>query len=907
MSRVAYSASKSEFMHDWENNLFMDKMREGARNNHIGGSPSEVNSWQNNAAKIYNLLKLSDAPADVFVAFEYKSPLAGRVDCMLFAKGTDGRKHIVHIELKQWSNGTVSQVYDTGVFKVIAQVGAKGSYQILSHPSQQALGYQRNIENYISMVNSDDAALEGCAYCYNYAYSKLPNDLFAEQYQPVMKVCPLHGSDGVSEFAAELKDILAGGMGAEIFKEFVSCPARPTKNLMNAAANMFKGQQEFVLLEDQATSANIIYGMVAKAIQHPEKKMALIVRGGPGTGKTVIALQVLSELARNHGEVSAYFTTRSKALRETLIAKLKKISTPNQTSAADLIRNIYTFRPAHFAENAVDVLLVDEAHRIRQSSNYMADRGMVKTFLPQTLSLLYTSKVCVFFIDDKQGVSREEIGSSAIIEDYAKNYKERMLDSLCEFKAKIEKAKQRLVLLDKDIVEIKKSLSSNPDVELEASLKKKLKAKGNVEKEIAEEYQIGHLKSAIEDIVVEEIELKSQFRCNGSDNYLDWLDGVIYKDEQSVVESGLTFGGEYEFGVFDTPQKLEEKIRSLNAPKDNPSQVARLVAGYCWTWSENLLPNGDLRKDVVIGDWSMPWETNQIPAQGPFAKMYAPSADLWASHPMGINQVGCIFSAQGFEVDYVGVILGPDVKFDKDNRRIVGISGMTHSVGKGDKDFDQHIKNIYRVLMSRGKRGCYIYCCDKALSEYFKALAAKADCKMLEEDNDRGYSIIEKQIKPEFMFVDYLPFYEMRAACGYFGNGELVEPTGWVRVDSLGRLNRNMFVVRASGQSMEPKIHDGDLCVFNARPVGTRQGKIVLVELHDSSDPETGGAYTIKKYQSEKIDLGYGEWTHSKICLHPLNPDYDTIVIEENVDNAFTVVAEFVKVLPLAGGGKYEG
>ena len=106
---------------------------------------------------------------------------------------------------------------------------------------------------------------------------------------------------------------------------------------------------------------------------------------------------------------------------------------------------------------------------------------------------------------------------------------------------------------------------------------------------------------------------------------------------------------------------------------------------------------------------------------------------------------------------------------------------------------------------------------------------------------------------------------------------------------------------------MEPKIHDGDLCVFNARPAGTRQGKIVLVELHDSSDPETGGAYTIKKYQSEKIDLGYGEWTHSKICLHPLNPDYDTIVIEENVDNAFTVVAEFVKVLPRAGGGKYEG
>lgn len=897
MSRVAYSACKSEFMSDWENNRFMDKMRDGARDNHIGGSPSEVNSWQNNAAKIYNLLKLSGAPADTYVAFEYKSPLAGRVDCMLFARGTDGKKHIIHIELKQWSNGTVSQVYDTGVFKVTAQVGAKGSYQILSHPSQQALGYQRNIENYISMVNSSDAALDGCAYCYNYAYSKLPNDLFAEQYKPVMKVCPLHGSDGVSKFAAELKDILAGGQGAEIFKEFVSCPVRPTKNLMNAAANMFQGQQEFVLLEDQATSANIIYGMVAKAIQNPDKKMALIVKGGPGTGKTVIALQVLSELARNHGDVSAYFTTRSKALRETLISKLKKIATPAQTSAADLVRNIYTFRPAHFRENEVDVLLIDEAHRIRQSSNYMADRGMVKTFLPQTLSLLYTSKVCVFFIDDKQGVSREEIGNSNIIEDFARNYKSRIQSEIAGFEAKLEKLKLKLNALERKIADVKSLLGSSHNACLGDGLKTLLKRKAKLEVEINEGYQLEQIKSVVDKVEVEEIELKSQFRCNGSDNYLDWLDEVIYKDEKAVASADYKFGEEYGFGVCRSPRELEEKIRSLNAPRDNPAQVARLVAGYCWTWSENLLPNGDLRKDVVIGDWAMPWETNQIPAQGPFAKMYAPSADLWASHPKGINQVGCIFSAQGFEVDYVGVILGPDIKYDKENHCIVGVPGHTHSIGKGDKDFDLHIKNIYRVLMSRGKKGCYVYCFDEALSEYFAKMAKFAGCKLTypTQPSD-GVAIIDR-VDPRLMYVDFLPFYEMRAACGYFGEGELVEPSGWVKVDSVGRLNRNMFVVRATGRSMEPKIHDGDLCVFNARPAGTRQDKIVLVELHEASDPETGGAYTIKRYQSEKVDLGDGEWAHSKISFNPLNRDYSPIVIDENVDGAFTVVAELVKVL----------
>ena len=173
----------------------MTKMTAGAYANRMGGSPSERKSWEANAAKIVNLLELAHAPDDVHVAFEYKSPLAGRIDCMLFGVGADGKKHIVHIELKQWSNETVTQVYDTGVFKVEALVG--GDYRILSHPSQQALGYQQNIENYVDVVTSDDTLLEGHAYCYNYYYEGRPNDLYAEQYRPVMKVCPLHGGDQV--------------------------------------------------------------------------------------------------------------------------------------------------------------------------------------------------------------------------------------------------------------------------------------------------------------------------------------------------------------------------------------------------------------------------------------------------------------------------------------------------------------------------------------------------------------------------------------------------------------------------------------------------------------------------------------------------------------------------------------
>ena len=356
MSRVAYSASKKQFLYDWDTNRFMDLMCEGAALNHIGGSYSEKKSWESNAAKIRSLLSLTHLPDDIEIAFEYKCPLSGRIDCMLFGYGKDNKKHIVHIELKQWSNDTVTQIYNTGVFEVSALVG--GSYRLLAHPSQQALNYQQNILNYVSVTNDSDSDLNGYAYCYNYKYEGRPNDLYAEQYIPVMKKCPLNAGDQVSTFAETLDALLSGGKGNEVFREFISCSPRPTKNLISAAANIFKGQDDFVLLDDQLTSSNIIFGMIEKTIADPSKKMALIVKGGPGTGKTVIALKVIAELAKNYPKLNALYTTRSKALRNTLRSKLRNIATESCSSADGMIRDIYDFKPAHFSEGEVDVLLI---------------------------------------------------------------------------------------------------------------------------------------------------------------------------------------------------------------------------------------------------------------------------------------------------------------------------------------------------------------------------------------------------------------------------------------------------------------------------------------------------------------------------------------------------------------------
>lgn len=720
MARVAYNASVKQFITDWDTNQFMDIICKGAEINRIGGSVSEKKSWEANASKLRSLISLSNLPDDTEVAFEYKCPLSGRIDCMLFGYGKDQKKHIVHIEMKQWSNDTVTQIYDTGVFEVTALVG--GSYRLLSHPSQQAWNYQQNILNYVDAADTPESQLSGYAYCYNYKFNGKPNDLYAEQYKPVIERCPLNGGDQVVAFANVLDRLLSGGRGREVFREFTSCSIKPTKNLIDAAANIFNSTDEFVLLDDQLTSSNIIFGMVEKTILEPSKKMALIVKGGPGTGKTVIALKVIAELSKKYPKLTSLYTTRSKALRNTLRSKLRDIAVETNTSADGLIRDIYDFRPANFREGEVDVLLIDEAHRIRKSSNFMTDRGNVGTYLTQIMSLLYCSKVCVFFIDDHQGINKEEIGNSSVIQDAAENYAERLKEETDTFKIELEGNRRKHSETKKELsslIALQDTMTSEEYTDRFNRLKKRLQ---KYQQLIAKEYQLLDIRSNVSSVETRTMELVSQFRCNGSDNYLDWLDIVLYEDLKTVNQRNISFQNEYTFEICDSVQDLENRIRELNMPTDNPKQIARIAAGYCWKWSDKLQPDGDLYKDVKIGDWEMPWETNNVKARPPFSAKYAPSADLWASHPMGINQVGCIFSAQGFEVDYIGVILGPDIRYDTEKECIVAEKGHTHSVKDTDPNFEEHIKNIYRVLMSRGKKGCLIYCMDQALGEYFKAL-----------------------------------------------------------------------------------------------------------------------------------------------------------------------------------------
>lgn len=276
---------------------------------------------------------------------------------------------------------------------------------------------------------------------------------------------------------------------------------------------------------------------------------------------------------------------------------------------------------------------------------------------------------------------------------------------------------------------------------------------------------------------------------------------------------------------------------------------------------------------------------------------------LWSIGEHSVNQIGCIHTCQGLELDYVGVIMGPDIRY-RDGMVVTDVSthpgrdaavkGLKGRVKHGDlkalQISDEIIKNTYRTLMTRGMKGCYVFCCDSALSDYFKSL-------LIPIVKERSEPRIEAVVSDNVKYLDYLPYYSLKAACGYFGEGEDVEELGWIRVDEMGKLNRNMFVVKASGDSMEPLIHDGDYCVFRTNPAGSRQGKIVLVQNHTSFDPDYGGSYAIKQYFSEKHYNVDGTWQHSSIVLKPFNTKYNPIFLDEAESDGFRIIGEFLGVV----------
>ncbi|MFC1660185.1 DNA/RNA helicase domain-containing protein, partial [Gemmatimonadota bacterium] len=391
---------------------------------------------------------------------------------------------------------------------------------------------------------------------------------------------------------------------------------------------------------------------------------------------------------------------------------------------------------------------------------------------------------------------------------------------------------------------------------------------------------------------VHEMALESQFRCNGSDGYLAWVDSAL----QIRTTAHETLEGiDYDFRVLDDPNRLFELI----VQKNRSSNKARVVAGYCWAWKG--------KKDPRIEDVTLP--------EYGFSKRWNLDKDdrLWIVTPGSVNEIGCIHTCQGLELEYVGVIIGPDlvvrngrVQTDAGKR-----SSQDHSV-RGYKKMlrtdpaearavaDRIIKNTYRTLMTRGQKGCFLFCVDPETNEYFRRLAAAAPQEVPEDaDPYPGLTLRILEFAEARPFHNCVPLFDLQIAAGHeFIHQQPREEQVWVQLPDSFRPQAEHFVTRVVGESMNRRIPNGSWCLFKANPGGTRQDKVVVVQHRDIQDPDTGSDYTIKLYSSQTAESPDG-WEHLGITLLPdsRDPGYKPIVLEPDAASELRVVGELVAIL----------
>ncbi len=614
-----YAGPSTHFIRDTVNNQIAGKL-EDAFFRSYGFKPwrSEVASWQNSLHTMAHVLEGAGLK-DHGVLLEYQLPLSSlRLDCMICGQNAAEIDNAVIVELKQWGQCEASEGD-----KVVTWLG--GGKRDVLHPSVQVGQYQQYLEDAHTAFHEDPnpIKLSACSYLHNYH----PDDddvLLAEPFTATLERYPLFSADDVGPLKDFLSLRLEAGQGLPVLRRVEESRYRPSRKLMDHVASLIAGKSEYVLLDEQL----VVYEKVMAAAQHgfdDRRKTVLLIQGGPGTGKSLIAINLMGDLSRVG--YNTQYATGSKAFTETL---RKSVG----SRAASQVKYFNSYLGAE--SNDVDVLICDEAHRIRETSDNRFTRAK-RTGEPQVDELIGAGKVSVFFVDDRQVVRSGEIGSSDHIREHA------------------ERAGCRIL-----------------------------------------EYQ-----------------LEAQFRCAGSDGFVRWVENTL---QIARTANAIWEGSEgFDFQIMESPLALDDAIRKKAAA----GHSARVTAGFCWKWS-NPLDDGTLVEDVVFGDYRRPW--NAKSSAGRLARGI-PKESLWATDPRGIDQVGCIYTAQGFEFDYAGVIFGSDLRYDPDRGAWVGHPECSYdgAVKRSGSRFLELVKNTYRVLLSRGMKGCYVYFMDRDTERFVRS------------------------------------------------------------------------------------------------------------------------------------------------------------------------------------------
>lgn len=555
-------------------------------------SEAEVRSWENSIPVL--LRQLVEAGLDqAEVLLEFRLPGCNkRADAVVLGQHPGGGPSCVVVENKQWSSVSEADILHLLV-TVPGRQGSRATEHI--HPQEQVRGYAEYLTYHNRYLDRFPGSVSGCAYLHNARAVEI--SAMRDGVADDLASFPAFAGDEAAAFHAFLTARLTPAPGAGIAGEVINSPRPVSMRLMEHVPGAIAGLSRFTLLDQQ----KVAFENVLRAVEHAKRsgpKKAVIIKGGPGTGKSVIGIQLLASRAKIgtvvHATGSGAFT---KTLREELAEQDR------------LLRMLFRFTSefARDSADSYDVIIVDEAQRVR-----MRDK--------QVDQLINAARVPVFLIDGRQWIRADEIGT---------------------------------------VARLKHACDRNG-------------------------------------VPVVEISLDGQFRCGGSARYIEWLSDLLRPGGQSQPWPG---DETFRLRLADSPQQMEATLRRLR----DAGHTARIAAGYCWPWTREPR-NGRLVDDVVIGSWRRPW--NAANSLGEI-----PKSERWATREGGFGQVGCVYTALGFEYDYAGVIIGPDLVWRRDGWVCNPAASFDRPVREAD-DPETLIRGVYWVLLTRGLRGCVIYSVD---------------------------------------------------------------------------------------------------------------------------------------------------------------------------------------------------
>ncbi|MBQ6391478.1 MAG: DUF2075 domain-containing protein [Eggerthellaceae bacterium] len=616
---LVYDGLKEDFLTDVVNDEIAQKIYNSVLEKlgrHTGRA--EFESWNNSMQYMYKVLIDQDIPSDCGIAIEYNLPQTSkRIDFIVSGYDEKGNGHANIIELKQWQELDAILQSDG-----LVRTFTGGAMRTVSHPSYQAWSYAQVLYDYSEILQNDSIKLHPCAYLHNYVRKGDDDPLFNSHYRQYLDAAPAFIAGDVPKLRSFIKADIVAGDKTEVVHAIDSGKIKPSKSLQDALVKMLKGNREFTLLDDQKVTYEWALYLSRKCAEDGKKRV-FVVKGGPGTGKSVVAINLLCQLT-SEGQIVQY-VSKNSAPRNVYAAKLRGDFAGKYIGGLFKGSGSYVDTP----RNSLNTLIVDEAHRLNEKSGLFQNLGE-----NQVKEIINAAQCSVFFIDEHQRVTTKDIGSVALIREYA------------------EQA----------------------------------------------------------DAEVFEDQLLSQFRCNGSDGYLSWVDNTL---EIGETANTTLEGIDFDFRVFDTPGDMQKLVEARNA-----SNKARILAGYCWDWPA-ATRNDPTYFDIKIGDWGISWNLDDT--------------QTYAIDQNSVHEAGCIHTTQGLEFDYVGVIIGDDMRFEnghvvtdfskraKTDQSIKGLkTRLKHDREGAVAVADEIIRNTYRTLLTRGMKGCYVYCVDEALGKYLK-------------------------------------------------------------------------------------------------------------------------------------------------------------------------------------------